>query len=53
MTGLGTTKIYELAAEGLFPKPVRLTGRSVAWPEDEVAEWTAARIAERDSRRSA
>lgn len=50
LTGLGTTKIYELEAAGQFPKRVKLTPRSVAWPESEVAQWTAARIAERDRR---
>lgn len=53
LTGLGTTKLYELVSEGKFPKPVKLTPRSVAWPEDEVAQWCAARIAERDNASSA
>ena len=29
-TGVGKTKLYELVAEGAFPKPVRLGLRSVA-----------------------
>lgn len=50
MTGLGTTKIYELEAQDppQFPRRVKLTPRSVAWPESEVALWIEARIAERD-----
>lgn len=51
--GLQTTAIYELEAAGRFPRRVRLTGRSVAWPEDEIAQWTAERIAERDAQQPA
>jgi prophage regulatory protein len=31
-------------SEGKFPKPVQLGGYAVAWMEDEIAEWIAARI---------
>ena len=39
MVGLGTTKIYELIAEGRFPKPIKLSVRSVGWLESEVQAW--------------
>jgi prophage regulatory protein len=45
MTGLGKTKIYELQAEGDFPRRVRITANSVGWIESEVQEWLATRIA--------
>jgi prophage regulatory protein len=47
-TGLGRSKTYEMIAEGKFPQSVPLTGRSVAWVEEEIDEWILARIAERD-----
>lgn len=28
---------------GDFPKPVRLTGRAVAWPEGDIKNWLALR----------
>jgi prophage regulatory protein len=44
-TGLSTTTIYDLMAKGKFPRPVKLTGRAVAWPESKIADWLAARQA--------
>ena len=49
MTGLGRSTIYDLMAKGQFPRPVKLTGRAVAWPESEVAAWLESRKAERPS----
>jgi prophage regulatory protein len=43
-TGLGKTKIYELQAEGTFPMRVKITSHSVAWIEEEVQAWLAARV---------
>jgi prophage regulatory protein len=43
-TGLGKTKIYELQAAGDFPMRVKITAHSVAWVEEEVQAWLAARI---------
>ncbi|HXQ01007.1 MAG TPA: AlpA family phage regulatory protein [Solirubrobacteraceae bacterium] len=45
LTGLRTTSIYGQAKVGLFPPPVKLTERCSAWPEHEVAQVNAARIA--------
>ena len=39
MVGLGTTKIYELISEGRFPKPIKLSVRSVGWLESEIQAW--------------
>jgi prophage regulatory protein len=51
--GLSKTSIYERISRQEFPKPVPLgEGRNscVAWPEDEIAAWQAARIAKRDAK---
>jgi prophage regulatory protein len=45
--GLGRSAWYVLIGAGLAPQPVHLGQRCVAWPEAEVDEWIAARIAER------
>lgn len=44
MTGLSQSALYALMAEGRFPRPVKLTERSVAWPENLVAGWIADRL---------
>lgn len=43
MTSLSRSSIYKLMMEGDFPRPVKLTGKSVAWPESAIAEWLASR----------
>lgn len=43
LTDLGRSTIYDLMSKNLFPRPVRLTGRAVAWPEGKIAAWLAAR----------
>jgi predicted DNA-binding transcriptional regulator AlpA len=35
---------------GNFPRPVRISARSVGWPENEIDDFIADRIAERDAR---
>jgi prophage regulatory protein len=44
VTGLGKTKIYELQAQGSFPRRVKITGHSVGWVETEVQAWLAQRV---------
>ena len=36
--------IYQLIAQGKFPKPISLGARAVAWLESDIDEWIAARI---------
>lgn len=43
-TGLGRTKVYELQAEGRFPKSISLDGRAVGWLENEVEDWLQERV---------
>lgn len=37
--------LYQLIAQGKFPKPINLGARAVAWVEDDVDKWMADRIA--------
>ncbi|MDP1575851.1 MAG: AlpA family transcriptional regulator, partial [Cypionkella sp.] len=45
LTGLSTTTIYDQMKAGKFPRPIKLTGRAVAWPESRIADWLASRTA--------
>jgi prophage regulatory protein len=51
-TGLSTSGLYKLMAEGRFSRPVKMAG-IVAWPEHEVESFILARIAERDGKAAA
>ncbi|AKV06144.1 AlpA family transcriptional regulator [Pseudomonas fluorescens NCIMB 11764] len=44
LVGLGTTKIYMMANQGLFPKQVKLGGRAVAWVKSEVLAWSKEQV---------
>lgn len=46
LTGLSRSTIY---ADRNFPRPVKIGERSVAWVEEEIKEWIAARIADREA----
>jgi prophage regulatory protein len=43
-TGLSRSTIYLRVAEGTFPQPVSLGGRSVGWVESEIQDWVQQRI---------
>jgi prophage regulatory protein len=43
ITGLARSTIYNLMARREFPRPVKLTGKAVGWPESKIAEWLADR----------
>ena len=47
-SGLSRSTIYLRIAQGLWPRPVSLGARAVAWPADEVHALNAARIAGKD-----
>lgn len=49
-TGKPPSGIYAAIEEGGFPPPVKISHRCSAWPENEVDDWIAKRIAERNSR---
>ncbi len=44
IAGFGTTKIYELANQGKFPKQVSLGTRTVRWVRSEVQQWARDQI---------
>jgi prophage regulatory protein len=44
--GLSRSTIYALISEGKFPKPIPLTGRTVAWTQSSIDQWIAGRIAD-------
>jgi prophage regulatory protein len=45
VTALGVTSVYRCVKEGTLPPPVKLSTRSSAWVEDEIAAVNEARIA--------
>lgn len=47
-TALSKSTMHDLMRRGLFPRPVVVGARKVAWAESEVDEWIRARLAERD-----
>ena len=42
--GYSRSTIYQLMAEGKFPKPINLGARAVAWLESDIDAWIAARV---------
>jgi prophage regulatory protein len=44
LTGLGRSMIYQMQAEGRFPRRIKLGQRAVGWLESEVRDWLATRI---------
>lgn len=47
ITGLKTTKIYEMVRQGVFPKKVRIGPRTVRWVRAEILTWVDEQIAAR------
>lgn len=45
ITGLSTSSIYRLMADGSFPRPVRIGERAVAWTEQSLIDWMSERDA--------
>ena len=42
--------LYRLINAGQFPKPIKLGSNCVAFPEKEIDEWVASKVAERDAK---
>jgi prophage regulatory protein len=51
--GYSRSTIYQLIAEGRFPKPISLGERAVAWLESDIDAWIEARIESARSLRQA
>lgn len=49
LTGLARSRIYQLQAEGQFPKSIKLSARSVGWIELEILAWIEERMAARSA----
>ena len=45
LVGCSRSNLYQQITQGLWPRPVRISGRSVGWPEGEIQAILAARIA--------
>ena len=43
-TGLSRSAIYAAMARNEFPRPVRLTAKSVGWKSDSVDAWINSRV---------
>ena len=43
LTGISSSTIYRLMADGNFPKPYRLAENSVGWKASEISAWVNAR----------
>lgn len=41
--GLSEATVWRLRRQGKFPKPIRLSGSRIGWPEKEIEDWIAAR----------
>jgi len=44
ITGLSASSIYRGAANGTFPKPIKIGERSSGWIKSEVEQWLQERI---------
>lgn len=44
ISGLSASSIYRGAANGTFPKPIKLSERSSGWIKSEVDQWLNERI---------
>jgi prophage regulatory protein len=41
--GLKRSSVYQMMANGTFPKPIKLGARAVGWPSNSVDTWIAQR----------
>jgi prophage regulatory protein len=46
-TGLARSTIYKYISAEIFPKPVPLGGRAVAWIEEEIQAWISDKVENR------
>lgn len=47
-TGLAKSTVYKYMSLGIFPQPIKLGTRAVAWVESEVEAWIKDSINRRD-----
>ncbi|MDD5580876.1 MAG: AlpA family transcriptional regulator [Methylobacter sp.] len=46
-TGISRSTIYTLLKTGEFPKPIKLSARSIGWLESELTDWIEQRASTR------
>ena len=44
MTGTSKTTIYRWLNDGVFPKPINLSAKSVGWLEADINDWIQSKI---------
>ena len=42
--GFGRTTLWKMGGDDDFPTAVQLTGKAIAWREEEIDEWIANRV---------
>jgi len=47
LSGYSRSMLYALISQGLYPKPVKISERAVAWPSEEVEQMMLAVVARR------
>lgn len=47
LSGYSRSMLYALISQGLYPKPVKISERAVAWPSEEVEQMVLAVVAQR------
>ena len=45
LSGYSRSMLYALISQGLYPKPVKISERAVAWPSEEVEQMVQAIVA--------
>ena len=43
LTGLSRSSLYEQMQRGVFPRPIRISTRAVAWRESDIVAWQDSR----------
>ena len=43
MTALSRSSIYDMMKRDEFPRPIKITGKAVAWRESDISAWLASR----------
>ena len=49
LSGYSRSMLYSLISQGLYPKPLKIGERAVAWPSDEVEQMARAVISNKTS----
>ena len=44
VSGYCESHVYKLISEGKFPAPIKISGRSSAWTEEDILKWQRERI---------